>query len=121
MLGDSHPDIIVENLKKIYDEFPIQFDLIKLSHHGSFANNSPELLTMIDSNKFVFSTNSGIYNHPDIETVAWIVTKKDVRLRTLYFNYELAITNKLMNDKYKEKYNYNIITPEFEEPLEINL
>jgi beta-lactamase superfamily II metal-dependent hydrolase len=121
MLGDSHPDIIVENLKKIYDDFPIQFDLIKLSHHGSFANNSPELLTMIDSNKFVFSTNGGIYNHPDIETVAWIVTKKDVRLRTLYFNYELAITNKLMNDKYKEKYNYNIITPEFEEPLEINL
>lgn len=121
ILGDAHPDIIVESLKKIYDDFPIYFNLIKLSHHGSFANNSPELLAMIDSDKFVFSTNGGIYNHPDIETVAWIVTKKDVRSRILYFNYELAITNKLMNDKYKEKYNYNIIIPEFEEPLEIDL
>ena len=61
-LGDSHPDLIVEQLKKHFtkDEFPVFFDVIKLSHHGSFSNNSPELLEMIDSDKYIISTNEAV-------------------------------------------------------------
>lgn len=121
MLGDAHPDIIVEELQELYNLFPVQFDLIKLSHHGSFSNNSPELLSMIDSDKFVFSTNGNIYQHPDIETVVWILTKDTERVRTLYFNYKLEISNELLKDEYTKNYKFNIVVPENGKPLEIHL
>lgn len=113
-LGDSHPDLIVEQLKKYFtkDEFPVFFDVIKLSHHGSFSNNSPELLEMIDSDKYIISTNGKTYNHPDAETLAWIITKKSSKQRKLYFNYPLDICNKLSSVDLKEKYNYDIVLPE---------
>jgi beta-lactamase superfamily II metal-dependent hydrolase len=113
-LGDSHPDLIVEQLKKYFakDEFPVFFDVIKLSHHGSFSNNSPELLEMIDSDKYIISTNGKTYNHPDAETLAWIITKKGSIQRKLYFNYPLDICNKLSSMELKKKYNYDIVLPE---------
>lgn len=113
-LGDSHPDLIVEQLKRHFakNEFPVFFDVIKLSHHGSFSNNSPELLKMIDSDKYIISTNGKTYNHPDAETLAWIITKESLLKRTLYFNYPLEICSKLLNQDLKEKYNYDIVLPE---------
>ena len=88
-LADSHPSVIIESLKKHYkqEEFPLQFELIKISHHGSKNNTSVELLNYIDSDKFVFSTNGLIHNHPDNETIARIVCRKTKFTRNLYFNY----------------------------------
>lgn len=57
-LGDSHPSIIEESLKKIYSEEVIWFDAIKVSHHGSKSNTSPQLLALVDSDYYFISTNS---------------------------------------------------------------
>jgi beta-lactamase superfamily II metal-dependent hydrolase len=122
-LGDSHSDLVESELKKNLStkEFPIYFDLVKLSHHGSFSNNSPGLLELIDSDKWIISSNGKIHNHPDIETLAWILTKDNKVKRNIFFNYPLAICQELSNLELKEKYNYEIIFPETEEPIEISL
>lgn len=96
-LGDAHAEDIIVQLGKIYprqNEYPIFFDAIKVSHHGSFKNNSPELYEIIDSGKFLFSTNGKHpkHIHPDIETIAFIINRplpKNIDERELYFNYKL--------------------------------
>jgi beta-lactamase superfamily II metal-dependent hydrolase len=123
MLGDAHPSLIVEQLKKQYPQgpFPIKFDLIKLSHHGSVHNTSRELLEIIDSTAYVFSTNGKIHNHPHLETIARIVTRPTNNQKTLYFNYPIAIIPTIDNIKWKTKYNYNIVISDGDKPLKIDL
>lgn len=110
-LGDSHPSVITASLRQLYakKEFPIYFDAIKVSHHGSALNTSPELLELIDSEKYLISTNGKTFGHPDAQTIARIVTRKAEFQRTLYFNYPLEIANQINDQKLKEKYNYQCV------------
>lgn len=63
-LADSHPNLIIKELKNIYGEGLIWFDAIKISHHGSKGNTSPDLLEIIDSDNFFISTNGMKFKHP---------------------------------------------------------
>lgn len=121
-LADSHPSVIIENLKKHYkeEEFPVKFDLIKIAHHGSKNNTSPELLNYIDSEKYIFSTNGLSHNHPDNETIARIISRQAEFTRNLYFNYPLEAINGFKNDGIMEKYNFKIIESLDDTPIEIN-
>lgn len=109
-LGDSHPSLIEERIKLLYpdEKFPIEFDLIKISHHGSWGNISPLLLQLIDSKNYIFSTN-GKHGHPDYETIAQIISRKANFTRRLYFNYPCETAIDFDEVNLKEKYNYNVI------------
>lgn len=122
-LGDSHPDIIIKSLRNLYseDQFPIFFDAIQLSHHGCYNNNSPELLSIIRSDKYIISTNSDKYNHPDIETIACILLTPYDRERILFFNYQTELSNLLSDPKMQETYNYRISVPNTKQIIEIEL
>ncbi|MBK1812151.1 MBL fold metallo-hydrolase [Clostridium sp. YIM B02505] len=90
-LGDAAPSVVEEKLREIYksEKIPYKFDIVKVSHHGSSGNMSPELLKLIDSDKYLFSTN-GKYGHPDLSTLVKIAEnypKKEV-VKELIFNYE---------------------------------
>jgi len=107
-LADAHPDLIVHSLKQYQNEGTIIFDLIKVSHHGSFGNISRELLNTIDSERYLFSTNGQKNNHPDKETMAHIITRKADFHRKLYFNY-ITINSQYFEKKdWMEEYNYSI-------------
>lgn len=120
-LADSHPSLILENLQKHYkgEEFPIKFDLIKISHHGCKNNTSPELLKFIDSENYVISTNGLSHNHPDLETIARIICRKSFFTRKLYFNYELDVLTAFLNEDLEKKYNYRIIQNKTNKPISI--
>ena len=122
-LGDSHPSTIINSLKKHYtaDEFPVKFDLIKISHHGSKNNTCPELLNYIDSENYIISTNGSSHNHPDMETIARIIIRKTNFTRKLYFNYPLDSIEPFKDKTLKEKYNYEIIETPYNKSLEISL
>ena len=68
---------MVVSLRALYGEEKVSyiFDAVKLSHHGSYNNNSPELIKLIVSDKWLVSTNGDKYNHPDMPTLAHIITK----------------------------------------------
>lgn len=122
-LGDAHPTLVVNSLKKHYDadKFPIKFDLIKISHHGSKNNTSPELLNYIDSENYVISTNGSSHNHPDAETIARIISRKAKFTRKLYFNYSLDSIVPFKEKALMDKYKYQIIESPNNKPLELNL
>ena len=122
-LADSHSELIEAQLKEHFkeNEFPVYFDLVKLSHHGSYSNNSPLLLDLIDSPRWIFSTNSKVYNHPDLETIAQIICKKINMKRTFIFNYCHEISKILADINLQEKYNYEIIVSEEGKIIEVEL
>ncbi len=92
-LGDAHPSVIVEGLQEFgfSETNPLKAELVKLSHHGSKANTSRELLKMIDSDCFVISTNGDTSKHPNKQLLARLIdVKKNCKL---YFNYGDRIAN----------------------------
>ena len=107
-LADAHPGLIFQSLNEYQNEGIIIFDLIKVSHHGSFGNISRELLNKIDSERYLISTNGQKHGHPDKETIAYIITRKADFHKKLYFNYITANSKYFDREDWKEKYNYSI-------------
>lgn len=107
-LADAHPGLIVQSLETYQNEGTIIFNLIKVSHHGSFGNINRELLNKIDSERYLFSTNGQKNNHPDKETIAHIITRKADFHRKLYFNYITPNSKYFDREDWMEEYNYSI-------------
>lgn len=115
-LADAFAEDVIVKLEELYpnkEEYPIFFDLIKVSHHGSFRNSKAELYKIIDSDKFLFSTNGKHpkHTHPDIETIACIINRdlpKDVEFRELIFNYDLEHLKDFKKRELKEEFKYKI-------------
>ncbi|MEC0710135.1 MBL fold metallo-hydrolase [Bacillus haynesii] len=114
-LADSHPQIVYKQMHQLVDKYGYNpfFELIKVSHHGSSKNTSVELLGLVDSPYYFFSTNGKKHKHPDPETIARIITRKlppNIKNRELIFNY--PVLNKLFNkQELQQNYNYSISLP----------
>lgn len=88
-LGDAWAEDTVDAVKKLRDEgHPLHFDAIKVSHHGSLQNTSPDLLALIDAPTYFVSSNGAIHEHPDVEVLKAIVDRPATFVRTLHFNYK---------------------------------
>lgn len=120
-LGDAHSDTIETSLKMLYGEMnmPYHFDAVKLSHHGSYNNSSPDLLDMIKSEHWLVSTNGDKYNHPDMPTMAHIITKNNKGM--LCFNYRLPICDELCKAEYHKNYDFEVVFPESGNGISINV
>ena len=106
-LGDAHEDIIYKNLNELSNNgYLLDFDLVKLSHHGSIENISNRLLSLISSKKFLISTNGKGYGHPSMITLAKIIMSKREALKELIFNYPLGVIDELK--PYMNDYNYEV-------------
>lgn len=94
-LGDSLAEDMVTKLRpRSKDGQRVWFDLIKLSHHGSHHNTSPELLGLIDSDTFLVSTN-GHHGHPDFSVLKAIVDRPATYRRSLHFSYSTSASRQL--------------------------
>ena len=89
--ADAHADVLTASLKQL--ETPVKLDAFKLPHHGAGANLSPELLALVESDRFLFSTNGAIYKHPDFAAVARILKRGTGPTPTLIFNYRSDTTS----------------------------
>lgn len=122
-LSDSHPSIVAKNIQEHFKDefFPIKFDLIKISHHGSKNNTCPELLELIDSEKYIISTNGNTHNHPDLETIARIIKRKSTFIRNIYINYNLDSLKSFENEDLEKKYNYKMLQNKTNNPIIFDL
>jgi len=95
-LGDSWAEEIEKTLQALPNaRFPMIFDAIKISHHGSLHNTSPTLLKLIDSPVFLISSSGNSHNHPDFEVLKAIVDRPSSFKRHLYFNYTTPASQKM--------------------------
>lgn len=117
LLADAHAEVVVEQLEKLYPDtstYPIYFDAVKVSHHGSFRNNSPRLFEIIDSPIFMISTNGEhpSHDHPDTETIAHIINRplsNGIEKRKIIFNYDLPHAKSFFEKAIMEEYKYEAI------------
>lgn len=116
-LADAFAEDVVSSLKHIYANSvkPLYFDAIKVSHHGSLRNNSLELFELVDSSRYLFSTNGKhpSHTHPDLEVISCIINRpllEEKPVRTLYFNYELTHLEGFNRQELKAEFKYEIVT-----------
>lgn len=108
-LGDSHEDIIYEKLSELKSKgYELDFEVIKLSHHGSNKNISKRLMNLIEGKRFLISTDGKRHGHPNMKALAKIITKSQVHKKELIFNYKIEKVRLLQNEGLEEKYNYSI-------------
>jgi hypothetical protein len=73
LLGaDAHAPVLADGLRRMAaaeGEQRLRLDAIKLSHHGSLANISQELLDAVECSCFLVSTNGDYFKHPDPEAI----------------------------------------------------
>ena len=106
-LSDAHEDIIYEHLNILKKSgYKLDFDLVKISHHAGENNTSKRLLNLIETKKFLISTNGTSAKHPHLSVISKIITKKTDYDRKILFNYDVPILKKLNKYKtvLKEKY-----------------
>ncbi|WP_435308757.1 MBL fold metallo-hydrolase [Sebaldella termitidis] len=109
-LGDSNPEVIEKSLKSMkLMGYETNFDLVKLSHHGSLSSNTHSLINLIDSKNWIFSGN-GENDNPDIDLIKMILKLKKEYFKNFIFNYKLNFLDSLTSDISMKEYNYNIIS-----------
>jgi len=90
-LGDSHPSVVIDTLKKLTfsADKPLQCELVKVSHHGSRGNTSGELLKILDCSNFIISTDGNKHEHPHKQFLSRLIKEKPSC--NIFFNYEERI------------------------------
>lgn len=84
LLADGDAEDVVAGLRRL-GPGPHEFDAVKMAHHGSRHNTSPELCRMVTSRNWLVSTNGATFHHPDTESLARVVVSQ--RRPTFLLNY----------------------------------
>ena len=113
--ADAFPTVMVPALQalalKRRKPGGLQLDAIKLSHHGSRANVTTDLLKVVKADHYIFSTNNAIFRHPDDEAVARVLVHGG-RQPTLWFNYATERNRRWANEALQAQHGYQVRYPE---------
>lgn len=117
-LADAHPSVIVESLRGLgyHEGHRLKVDFVKLSHHGSKGNTSPELIRLVDCFNFVISSNgNNQHNLPDKEPLARISEHYTRNFPeesvNFLFNYEHPALKAIFSQEEMKRYSINLQFP----------
>lgn len=87
LLGDAEYEVYMDGIRNFHKRINgrREYEVVKLSHHGSKNNFHPDILNIIHSKYYVVSSDGKKFGHPDKEVLAQIVDKTD---SCILFNYE---------------------------------
>ncbi len=113
MGADAHPRLLEQSLRRLGASAatPYRIDCLKVPHHGSKSNTSPELLKLVDCTCFAFSTNGTRHGHPDAETIARILVNDPQRPKKLVFNFRQDSATQWNDPALMKKWNYECLLP----------
>jgi beta-lactamase superfamily II metal-dependent hydrolase len=112
LTGDAHPDAFEEGLRRLCrdrKEERIAVTALKVPHHGSRFNVSTAALDLIETDRYLFSTNGTQTKHPHLEGVARTIARGGGP--TLYFNYRSDFTAPWDDRRLRRKYDYKTEYP----------
>ncbi len=108
-LGDAVVDeYLLKSIEKVVG-YKCRFSAIKLPHHGSRYNISQEFVDRYTADEYYCCTNSKKYSHPDVEVLASLLCK-DTNHKKIVFNYPIDKASFIDKEKWKLKYNYEVVT-----------
>lgn len=116
-LADGLPSVIVDGIHGLLDSPQlVEVDLIKVSHHGSRNNTSPDLVQAVRSRIHVISTDGSKHEHPHAEALFRIVGSSSPGC-SLVFNYPSATAARMDQPTVRQKYGHSVTVGTGEEPL----
>lgn len=80
-----------------------------------------ELANLLKSKIFLVSTNGVKHQHPDIESIAKIISLNPLEQKRIYFNYETDLLRQIDRDQILQKYNCELIMGSGEVPVDVKL
>ncbi len=90
--GDAFAPVLAEGIRRLPGfKGKLPLDAFKLPHHGSRANLSPELLSLVTCSRYLISTSGKRFKHPDKAAISRILEKGPAEVE-LCFNYESSTT-----------------------------
>jgi len=113
LTGDAHPDVFEEGLKRLCKDRRkerIAVTALKVPHHGSRFNVSTSALELIETDRYLFSTNGNQTKHPHLEGVARTIVRGGEP--TLFFNYKVETTAPWDDRRLERKHKYRAVYPE---------
>lgn len=92
-LGDAHMRVVCDSLKRLgaTKSAPLEVDAVKLSHHGSRNNITPQFFELVNAQNYLVSSNGDRFKHPDRDAIDAIILGSR-RTPTLWFNYRSPFT-----------------------------
>lgn len=115
LAADAYAPLLVAALTALAKHravsLPWQFDVFKLSHHGSRANITVDLFHAVQAQHYIVSTNGAIFGHPDDEAIARAIVGGGTR-RKIWFNYRNDHTSKWGEPELRTRYGYTASFPE---------
>lgn len=79
LTGDARGDRVLAGLQAcglLGSGAPMRVDLLKLPHHGSSNNVTPEFFERIHADHYVISADGIAHHHPAEQTLAWLVQSR---------------------------------------------
>ena len=105
LLGaDAHPELLCKTLTPYAVNGRVALDAIKVPHHGSKGNLSPDLVKLVDCPQWLISTNGNYFKHPDDEAIARIIV--GATAPELIFNYSSPQNKVWDDDALRAEYQY---------------
>lgn len=108
--GDAHVDRLISGLEPLANGGKVKLDAFKVPHHGSRHNISKELLSLIDCDNYLISSNGSYFNHPDPVAISRIIKYGGENVH-LWFNYESDESQIWNNNRWKQEYGYETHYP----------
>ena len=94
-LADAHMSVVCASIRRLLPpgQECLRVDAVKMAHHGSKNNFTPEFLQLVDAEHFLFSSNGDKFKHPDAQAVEAVIAGAR-RKPTLWFNYRTIFTER---------------------------
>lgn len=94
-LADSFPSVIVKSLNNLgySSDNTLACEYVKVTHHGSKANNSSELYSMIQSNNYIISANGENNNYLPTKECLSVILRNPRRLKDSHYNFYFTYDN----------------------------
>ena len=94
-LADAHMKVVCASIRRLLPpgQDVLRVDAVKLAHHGSRNNLTPEFLQLVDAGHFLFSSNGDKFKHPDAQAVEAVIAGARHK-PTLWFNYRTPFTER---------------------------
>lgn len=116
LTGDAHGPVLAQGLRRLLRERGgerLSVDVFKLPHHASRGNVTADVLSLVETSRYVVSTNGARYRHPDPEALDLVLAQPhdgdDVEL---LFNCRSATTEPWADERSQRRLGYSAVFPE---------
>lgn len=112
LTGDAHAGVLTAGLGRLAEDRrcgKLRVDAFKLPHHGSKYNLSNDLLELVESDRYLFSTNGRIFHHPDAVAVSRVVVGSNEV--SLEFNYRTEFNERWESSRLQRRFSYSTAYP----------